>query len=86
MIVALCYLSQTNIRNGIDTNGITMNSASSISVYMIFLSLMTTLEGTLMLSNVATVLLACAVIAVDCLPVGWPMLSRGGYCRYRVGG
>jgi len=47
---------------------------------------MTTLEGTLMLSNVATVLLARAVVAVDCLPVGWPMLSRGGYCRYRVGG
>jgi len=35
MIVALCYLSQTNIRNGTDTNGITMNSASSISVYMV---------------------------------------------------
>jgi hypothetical protein len=29
-------------------------------------------------SNVATLLLARAVVAVDCLPVGWPVLSRGG--------
>ena len=32
-------------------------------------------------SNVATLLLAGAVVAVDCLPVGWPVLSRGGVCR-----
>lgn len=32
-------------------------------------------------SNVATVLLAWAVVAVDCLPVGKPVLSRGGVCR-----
>jgi len=31
---------------------------------------MTTLQSTLMLSNVATLLLAQAVVAVDCLPVG----------------
>ena len=29
-------------------------------------------------SNVATLLLAGAFVAVDCLPVGWPVLSRGG--------
>lgn len=38
----------------------------------------------MMPSNVATLLLAWAVVAVDCLPVGWPVLSRGGVCRCLV--